>query len=512
MRLLWGRRLWRRAGGVMVCTLLFGLPAGSSCGADHAALLPERENDEPDAAGARLVARLVHVSDTHIVDSQSPARFAGAQALAPYAWRAWENGSAQLLDGIIRTANRIHASGERIDFLLHTGDVCDNAQGNELSWFLAVMDGRPVVPLSGPDDRDPETLPPEGLDPYAPFVPQGLYRCGVHGPLASIPWYALAGNHDCLGLGVFPIVTRRDGSRVTPLPLPGRPGVLLPTVLDPTGSWSYGPVSPARPGPPPLFNHPAWVVPVPERRYFSKAEFVQAMFQTDSGPAGHGFSSPGGPAWYSVSPVPGLRLIGLDSSDVLEPVPGLPYDLGCISRAGREFLQGELDAASARGEWVIVATHHPSGDLEVLYGSALGPVEFRGLLNQYPNVVVHLAGHRHRNRVTDRGGYIEIETCSTLDPPLEARVVEIWQGVDGAAMVAYRMFSGVDDRWPPLGEDPLRGLREQVEALARSSKRDPALRRSSKAADPNPEGDRLDREGLWRKPRPAPALAYPGAP
>lgn len=488
----------RLAGRAAIASLLFAVLAGSSCGADGAPLLPADTTGPPGGPGAELMARWVHVTDTHIVDAASPARFAGADVLIPFAWRAWENSSTQLLDGIIRTVNRLHASGERIDFLLHTGDACDNAQSNELNWFIAVMDGKSFTPLSGPDDRPPGAISPN-LDPYAAFVPQGLYCTGVHGPLPSIPWYAAIGNHDAFAIGVFPVITRGDGSRVAPLPLPARPGVFLPTVLDPTGAWTYGLVTPACPGPPPLLSLPHRITPVPDRRYFTKGEFPEAMFSTMSGPPGHGLPSPAGPARYSVSPVPGLRLITLDTADVSDPAPGWPYDRGCISPEGRDFLRAELDAAGHRGEWVIVATHHPSGSLEVLYGSALGPGDFRELLNQYPNVLVHLAGHTHRNRVADRGGYIEIETCSTLDWPQEARVVEIWKNAEGALAVAYRMISGFDDSLPPLGDDPLRAIREQAHALAMPEKSDENMWRPLEPSNTLPEGDLADREGIWRK-------------
>lgn len=482
--------------------LLSAVLAGSSCAGDDAALLPARENSgEVDASGLRLMARLVHLTDTHVVDTLSPARYAGAHELVSSAWRPWERYSTQILDGIIRTANRIHASGETVDFLLHTGDACDNSQYNELAWFLAVMDGRELTPLSGPDNRPEASRPPASLDPYAPFQPQGLYQAGVHGDRTSIPWYSLLGNHDTFAIGVFPILDLANGGRIAPLPLSGRPGVVIPRVLDPTGAFAYGFVTPANPGPPPLLDLPLPIVPSPERAFFDPRAFIRAAFETRTTPAGHGFTEPeNGPAWYSVSPSPGLRLIGLDTSDVISPLPGLPYHQGSVSRAQVDFLRGELDGATERGERVIVASHHPSGSLEVLYGSVLGPEEFRALLNAYPAVVLHLAGHEHRNRVADRGGYVEIETCSTIDPPQEARIVELWQGpADGAITVRYRVFSYLDDALPPVGDDPLRALREEARRLTAQGRA--AYLRQRAAIDPlnsNPEGSAQDREGEIR--------------
>ncbi len=485
----------------LLLTLVAACLAGCGGEIDNPLLLPPRESDPVDTSHLMLVARIVHITDTHIVDTQSPARFAGAHGFTQSAWRAWESYSTQILDGIIRTTNRLHASGQPIDFLLHTGDACDNAQANELSWFLAVLDGGAINPLSGPDDRSDEARPPPLLDPYAAFAAQGLYRTGIHGERPSIPWYALIGNHDTFAIGVFPIVTcLLDGSRTAPLPLGRRPGILLPTVLDPTGCWAHGNVTPADSGPPNLLELPRFVAPNPQRAYFRAREFMQALADTAAGPAGHGFQdAANGPTWYSLSPVPGLRLIGLDTSDQPVTLPGLPYSEGCISETQRGFLRAELETAQGRGEIIVVASHHPSQALEPLYGSALGPSDFREMLGEYPNVVLHLAGHFHRNRVANRGSYVEIETCSTLDPPQEGRIIEMWRdGTDGSTVIRYRMFSHIDDTLPPLGDDALRDLRVQGRTIAMQAAAGAARERPIDGADADPHGSPSDRAGVIR--------------
>ena len=99
----------------------------------------------------------------------------------------------------------------------------------------------------------------------------------------------------------------------------------------------------------------------------------------------------------------------------------------------------------------------------------------------------------------DRGGYIEIETCSTIDPPQEGRIIEIWRDeTNGSIAVSYRMFSGLDDTLPPLGDDPLLPLRQAANALAERGKTDPALQRTSEPVDVDPEGSPSDREGTIR--------------
>ncbi len=465
---------------------------------DVGLLLPARDVAVDDARGVTLIARIAHISDTQIIDEETPARFAGADEFVNSAWRPYESYSTQLFDGILRAVNRVHAAGRPIDFLVHTGDACDNVQSNELEWLVGVFDGTLIDPLSGPDDRPAQSRPPPLLDPHAAFQSQGLYREALHGELPSIPWYIVFGNHDVHSIGVFPIVTLFGGARIAPLPLSLRPGLVLPVRLDPLGSTAYAKVTPARPGPPPVLGPPRPVTPNAERAFFNRREFIRAMFATASGPAGHGFvDRDRGPSWYSASPVAGLRLIGLDTNDRPVVLPEFIYWQGAVSRRQFDFLRGELATAAELGEIVIVTSHHPSASIEPVSGSEVSPQEFRALLNEHPNVLMHLAGHSHRNHVKDRGGYIEIETCSTLDLPQEGRLIEIWRDEsDGSLVVAYEMFSHLDDTLPPLGDDPLRQLREQARELALSDRTAPMRQKQLDPSGAPPAGRAVDRSGI----------------
>jgi 3',5'-cyclic AMP phosphodiesterase CpdA len=482
------------------CRLLWLSLLIASCNPDAGdVLLPARDSDPINFESWTLVARLVHITDTHVVDEESPARFAQGHLFTESAWRPHESYSTQLLDGIIRTANRIHVSGRTIDFLVHTGDTCDNAQSNELAWMIGVLEGETIDPLTGPDDRLIEDRPEPEMDPHADFVAQGLYQADRHGDLPSIPWYVVFGNHDTFSIGLFPIVESPEGGRTALLPLACRPGTVLPVVFDPSGAVVYGKVTPANPGPPVLFQFPSYVEPNAARAYFSKPEFIQAMSQSASEPVGHGFGDAvSGSRWYSVSPVPGLRLIGLDTADVVGAVPGMWYPDGSISAEQLAFLRAQLDAAADMGEIVIVASHHPSSALRGEYGSAVVAAQLRELLDDYPNLVLHICGHHHRNRVMDRAGYVEIETCSTLDLPQEGRLMEIWRDdADGSIAVAYEMFSHINDRLPVLGDDPLRGLREVAQTIALGDKGAAARQSRLDPSGADPRGEPADREGVF---------------
>jgi len=451
----------------------------SGCGFVPAVPLPEEVTD-PVPEGFTLLARFAQITDTHVVDEESPARLTVGSRFTLSAYRPYEAYSTQLLDGTIRTINKIHASGTNIDFVIHTGDATDNAQRNEyaqrneLHWVMTVFDGGTVDPLTGPDDRSPENIPDPWLDPHNPFEAQGLYQNGVHGDLPTIDWYILFGNHDRFAVGVFPIIDRLSGRRTAPLPVQDRLGVFAPLELDPEGSLAWAPVTPGSSVPSPGANFPTRVEPNPDRRYITNAEYLQACYDSSTTPVGHGFD-PEHPerTWYSVSPVPGLRLIGLNSAAPLLELPTLVYSEGAISTAQRRFLELELEAAAMREETVVIATHHPSDALAVGAGSAVTPDAFRELLSEYPNVVLHIAGHEHIHSVYDRGTYVEMLTGSIIDAPQQGRIIEIWRRGDEVEL-RYRFFSHTDEITPPEGgdgqvfDDPLMPMRRIAAEMARA--------------------------------------------
>ncbi len=463
-----------------VTFLLAGIVSAGGCETEPVVLLEDESTEAIDQTRYVLVARFAHITDAQIVDEESPARLTTFAQLSTSAWRPQEAYSLHLLDGMIRTVNKMHIAQGKIDFLVHTGDAADNAQVNEIQWFVDVMDGKTVDPLTGPDNRSAIETPDPTLDPHRPFAAQGLYRNGIHGTASTIPWYAVAGNHDLFAVGIFPIVTDVFGNRTSPLPLDNRIGLFAPVVMRPTGSLAWGAISPTNPGPPPEVSLPELITPNPARRYATLREFVEIHSASMTEPAGHGFD-PENPekSWYSVSPTPGLRLIGLNSSDPWLEIPEQVYSEGAISSAQIAFLETELASAESRGEIVIVATHHPSDSLELGNGSAVSPVSFREILRDYPCVVLHLAGHWHTSATIDRNGFVELVTGSIIDAPQEGRIVEIWKTTsddspnrDVSIKLRYRNFSHLDTIEPSdeadaaIFEDPLLEMREIAANLA----------------------------------------------
>ena len=492
--------------GLFLSTCLVG------CGADNGIALPnEQPTESLEQEGYDALARFVFFTDVHVTDEESPARLPTFTTGSPSAWRPQEPYSTQILDGTIRAVNAMHAAGRNIDFVISAGDAIDNRQTNELNWFCDVFDGKQIDPLSGVDDRPVDNRPPADLDPHVPFQAEGLYHQGVHGELPAIPWYAAIGNHDSFALGIFPVLRNLSGRLVAPLPGPLRVGLLLPTVLYPAGSIAYNPITPDNPGPFYGVGLPTRIMPVPERRYLTVAEMLERFRDTDTTPVGHGFPD-GNTTWYSVSPLDGLRLIVLNTSDVPLPLIGGIYDAGAVSAAQVDFLKRELERADARGELVIVVSHHPSYYLLRWLGSALTGSELVDLLNEYPNVIAHLAGHSHRHRVWDRGGYVEFETAAIIDYPQEARLIEIWRRGDEVAL-RYEVFSHVYEgaafaELSPPPDDPYLAMRRTALDLARVHSESfellPVLRSSPEwetAIDAPDERLPLptDRNGMWQK-------------
>ncbi|MGO9312493.1 MAG: TIGR03768 family metallophosphoesterase [Syntrophobacteraceae bacterium] len=413
-----------------------------------------------DPSVAAMLLTFFTISDIHIADKESPARciYYGYQYPAPYENPPTDtlpagNSSAysgiilyttQVLDAAVQTINAVHRVTP-FDFGISLGDACDNTQYNELRWYVDVMDGKMIHPSSGAHRgaRD--------IDYQKPYQAAGLDK--------SIPWYQCIGNHDQSWMGsalttdyirktlVGPHIL--NIGMVNPGPLPDWPLIFsergyLMGVVD--GSTPYGDIIYA--GPQGNFQKPPKVAADPQRRSLSISQWMNEFRNTTSQPVGHGFTPEmikEGFACYHFYPradVP-IKVIVLDDTDKAGGAAG------SIDSQRFEWLQNELEEGQAADELMIVCAHIPVNPYQQVAPPnqwtpvpkwpslwAPSPIPQSTLLEtlqSYPNFVLWIAGHVHRNTITPQSsggddgeyGFWEVETPSLRDFPRGFRRFEI---------------------------------------------------------------------------------------
>ena len=445
-----------------------------------------------------------------IADVQSPARFEfleqlrggpGAEAYVP-ACRPQEALVAHAVAAMVDTINRLPTSpetGATLGLCVSTGDSLDNAQLNELQWFLALLGGGTVAPNSGGPtyqgvqaaDWEPALYwrPDPAPDPFKerfgfPVHP-GLLAQALQAfvsPGLAMPWLSCFGNHDGLVLG-----TALPTHAYEQVLSGGRKPVDLPHGVDPLSQVEAFTAAPER-----LLSGPAReVVPDPARRSVGRRDFVAAHLQAGGSPRGHGFD--GGnvenETAYGIydldGPVP-VRMVLLDTTNM----DG--YFQGSIGVRQLRWLEARLTEAhsshidaggrvvttGATDRLVVLASHHgldtmvndrqDSTGLEQDHPRVTaGALE--SLLHRFGNVVLWLNGHRHRNEVQPRpdpngrtGGFWEVSTAAIADWPCQSRLVELVSSGDGEIAILCTML----DAGVPA--DPGRAVgRERLAALHR---------------------------------------------
>jgi hypothetical protein len=444
------------------------------------------------------IAYFGQLSDFQLADEESPARVEFLDPTGPpveAAFRPWEALEPFIDEAMIRQVDAFagvspvpSGDGSRapMSFAIDTGDSADSQQLNETEWVRTLLEGGTLDPNSGIDpsgyshplcpaigvpgaaeaarytgvqDYDDYLLPP--LDPYFydPDEPRGkaagwpAYPGLMDRAQASfaasgldVPSYVAFGNHDALVQGNQAANSSFEEVATGCTKALGEGATML-------------------------------VPPDPKRRFVSKAQFKQ-VFEEGSQPDGHGFAdvdpveedaSHGAAGYYSFAPVPGLRMIALDT--VCEGGVTGPCSDGNVDDPQFRWLEAELEEATAADQLVVIFSHHAipsltanvpdeaappctgpdSHDHDANPGCDVDPRssqpihlgdEMVALLHRYPHVVAWVAGHSHVNEITpyldpsgSGHGFWSIRVAAEADWPQQARLLQLFDNRDGTLSI-----------------------------------------------------------------------------
>lgn len=492
------------------------------------------------------------LSDFQLADEESPARLEVIDPLStplslPFgaAWRPWEALEPQISDAMVRQVNQFAAASpvadgsgahRPMDLTIDTGDSADSQQRNETLWVRTLLEGGSLNPNSGVNkatyshllcpnffvpgaaeaakytgvqDYDDylEGPFPEFYDPDAPAGPHaawpkypGLMDRAQQTFTAAgldVPSYVAFGNHDALVQGnaaanaVFEQVATGCLKPIGPVSNPENASALLAALFNPATLLATFLTSP---------QNTVLVPGDPNRRFVSKKQYKD-IFKAGAQSDGHGFdfvdaaqesASKGAAGYYAWSPAPGTRFVALDTvaeaGTILTPTGKSTSD-GNVDNPQFQWLRGQLEAATAADQLVVIFSHHAPESLvadipdelappctvndshghDVNPGCDLDPrlsfpihleADLVNLLHEFPNAIAWVAGHSHDNVVNPfpnpggPGGFWSIRVAAEADWPQQSRLLEVFDNHDGTLSIFGTILDHVGQSKAPAPGTP----------------------------------------------------------
>ena len=389
--------------------------------------------------------RFFTMSDIHIQDKESPSQmiYFGYNGGNSSGYSPQLLYTTHVLDSAVQTINALHKKYP-FDFGLALGDAANNAQYNELRWYIDVIDGKTINPDSGVKDDPVPGLNNDYQDEYKAV-----------GLDSAINWYQTLGNHDHAWMGSWPVIDYLKQAYTSSTVLLLGAFDTAPEGIDVRTTYT-GVIDGSTPdgamiggGLVGSFTTPPTTPADPNRRSLSKKEWMNEFLTTTSKPAGHGFTQSNVDndfACYSFEPKSNLpiKVIVLDDTQMEDSTFDF-HEQGIIDQRRFDWLVSELDEGQANDKLMIIAAHIPLIYIDVAHKSPIPLVTLLAKLHTYPNLLMWVSGHVHRNMVTalkssdvenhPEFGFWLVETASLKDFPQQFRTFDIVRNSDNTISI-----------------------------------------------------------------------------
>ncbi|MGI8756374.1 MAG: TIGR03767 family metallophosphoesterase [Acidimicrobiales bacterium] len=435
------------------------------------------------AATRRSLLYFAHHTDTHVCDTQHPARLEGGEVFgwvnpgADGGHRPQETCTTQVLDQLVAATNAVATSpvtGTPMAWCIQTGDNTDNRTEAEVKWWLDVLAGRPTTANTGapgryegaqrwggrgawhPDDPAHDVYGRAGfprlpgfLDAaVSPFQPVGL----------DVAWLAVFGNHDSLFQGTFGTPRGRGvrdvridllepmlaGSSRKPMGHVGLIRAITHATTFGADQQHWERWSRLGPGVRSVTADPDARRAVPLDAYLAKLVADGDHGFTAANVAAH-------TSWWSRSEGDRIQVIGLDTCNHTQG------DGGGIGPGQLAWLEGELVRHADR--LVVLFSHHNSWTMDNAHDDEVDPgprLDGPGLvevIGRHPQVVLWVNGHAHEHKVLHHPGAVEgsgcweVDTASAIDFSQQGRTFELVDNGDGTLSI---LVTVLDHLGPPM--------------------------------------------------------------